>query len=1760
MRVYLYSILFILLQNDAENTELESLFGFMERSKNSTVLNEICHLLLCLLTTEGSSFAEKMMTVCTSPEGFSAFIIAHLISSSSEKVRCSGLRLLTHLYQRLPKPTTIVDRVRSSIVQAVDPFTGVVGIQRLVKSGLLEVVIEKLEAVSKESSLLTYSALLEMLVTIRGDAAQLYSYDERIVDGGVRLFALNDFTLYNIKRESIFDFHHHQKEEEESINECVLPYFFKLIPHLDESIEDSLYADLRTILQYKSENRDSFCANLQWNNFFFELSSRHIASINDEERDAKYALTSQELFILLSKEQSSDHHDMGMLENRDQLTTVANERFSKCLELNNILVLHATKFTNGWLCWMRALMVMMDSPVKQILSQALLSHSIYELSKGMDVRFKTLLGRVMSDLPAVKQEAYDQLENFLVLIITVSVHSLHFPIISMINLPSSSWRGLFMRDSLETEVSIELVPLLNQLMSPLGIHTTASQGALILTLQCLQFFDILFPLSLQTGMLSNGKILKYRLRQLDNTNRSDGSGGEKLSLLSAVLRMCLYVASNLCPYNQLAALNLKRLSSIVRTMERRVPSNKSTIAGSENESWLLVILFFSFTILAQLKASLHSSTTESTESLYQSKLGSRVVAFERCIVDLLISIFEKAPDFMQSSLGESAFLLYSSFVKAQPSTLGDTSKLETSHTRLMFRDFGDPFLSHSLSSSDAIQHAFEFVAKMERQSLHDFHKDILFLKNKVGVVQEEAITTPRALDPELPSWSKSSRLHQHFVEPRLAEIALVSWQRCFSVFQAEWSPWYHEVEDGEDKLMKRKCFEFTRHADRYGRRFVSTHCAESSCDHSMASYSTPSRRVQQTTAPPSGAVEDLLTPSSHLKEALRSNTTERRRSSLDEWKVEPDEPTEEEGIINEPSLPSSSRPQWALALDWANDECIVFASASSDAVVNVRLQTSSTGSLLLTNKHLYFHVRKQTDDLFNGSSERPFLRTRQWALPFLREAFARRYNMKSCAIELYFAKSPEVFFAFHSLKELQKFYYALRRLRLPHLLNLRTLQPRQVADRLKLDESWRKRQISNFEYLMALNKMAGRSFNDLSQYPVFPWILADYSSEKLDLSNPKVFRDLTKPIGALNETRLTEIMDRFNDSFDDTDVPKFMYGSHYSSAGVVLHYLIRQEPFTNMAIDFQDGRFDCPDRLFFDIRRSWEGLYNAAANVKELIPEFFCCPEMFLNTNNLPLGELQTGGKVDDVILPPWAKDAFDFVRIHREALESDYVSENLHHWIDLVFGYKQTGEAAVEARNVFHYLTYENAVDIDKVQDEGIKKTILLQAFNFGQTPSQLFTRPHCQRLSRSAASSSCSIFTDSYLLQQSEFGGVNLRPVLSSGRSTVAAPVIRVQSLKTRMIAYHADFTVSYYTLPASIVETIPLPMQFRFDKADEDVASRMLSVHGPFDAGRKTSALYGNLEEMTSDPSTTLSTATTSIFNKMGSVLGIRKGKAADGKLNIRTELPTTTITPCLNPSTAGKTTLDSQQVALNLVDCAAGSGRVFTCGHWDDSIRGHSLDTMRQVVSIGGSPGRCITCLQLDAGLSQDMLFAGAADGTCRVWVVESAALLSPASSSPFYKSTSPRSQKPRDSSSSSAPSSSSKQFSCLHVLCGHLTAITAIYYSSDLDILLSGSQDGLLCLHSGRKGEYIRTIDNPSEGNDANAGAVDVVFITPQGYLLSHSWSTRKLWLFWINGQLLQTKADFRSPHSAESTQERSRFVYVCNNTLKCHYLTTSSCA
>ncbi|KAK1430336.1 hypothetical protein QVD17_12999 [Tagetes erecta] len=274
-------------------------------------------------------------------------------------------------------------------------------------------------------------------------------------------------------------------------------------------------------------------------------------------------------------------------------------------------------------------------------------------------------------------------------------------------------------------------------------------------------------------------------------------------------------------------------------------------------------------------------------------------------------------------------------------------------------------------------------------------------------------------------------------------------------------------------------------------------------------------------------------------------------------------------------------------------------------------------------------------------------------------------------------------------------------------------------------ERWSRWEISNFEYLMQLNTLAGRSYNDITQYPIFPWILSDYKSTFLDLSNPSSYRDLSKPIGALNDDRFKKLQENYS-CFNDPVIPKYHYDSHYSTAGTVLYYLMRVEPFTTLLVRLQGGKFEHAERMFSDIGATWDGVLEDMNDVKELVPEMFYLPEILTNENSIT----QAGVKLDSVRLPPWAENPVDFMHRHQLALEGEYVSAHLHDWIDLIFGYKQQGKEAISANNVFFYATYEGAVDIDKIQDPVQRRAVEDQVPYFGQTPSRLLAIPHIRKM----------------------------------------------------------------------------------------------------------------------------------------------------------------------------------------------------------------------------------------------------------------------------------------------------------------------------------------------------------------------------------------------------------------------------------------------
>ncbi|KAF0717081.1 Aste57867_2508 [Aphanomyces stellatus] len=358
----------------------------------------------------------------------------------------------------------------------------------------------------------------------------------------------------------------------------------------------------------------------------------------------------------------------------------------------------------------------------------------------------------------------------------------------------------------------------------------------------------------------------------------------------------------------------------------------------------------------------------------------------------------------------------------------------------------------------------------------------------------------------------------------------------------------------------------------------------------------------------------------------------------------------------------------------------------------------------------------------------------RWSWKEVVAVYLRQFRLRESAIEIFLQNGSAHFFDFHAQDSPSTpIRNETARMILAMCPRATVKQwPMVSPNRLvgNLTKEWQMRLISNYDYLMALNTLAGRSFNDLTQYPVFPWVLSNYTSTTLDLNDASNFRALGQPMGALNPDRLAEYWERYH-SFDDPDIPKFLYGSHYSTAaGVVLYFLMRLQPFATLHQLTQGGSFDLPDRLFNSVADVWDMCNSSMSEVKELTPEWYSTPAFLRNLHQYDLGTRQDGHVVGDVALPPWANDDPEqFIRIQRAALESDYVSAHLHEWIDLIFGYQQRGPDALAANNVFYYLTYSGLVDLDSIEDPQLRTAMEQQIAHFGQCPQQLFRTPHPAR-----------------------------------------------------------------------------------------------------------------------------------------------------------------------------------------------------------------------------------------------------------------------------------------------------------------------------------------------------------------------------------------------------------------------------------------------
>ncbi|TGZ55258.1 hypothetical protein CRM22_010440 [Opisthorchis felineus] len=773
--------------------------------------------------------------------------------------------------------------------------------------------------------------------------------------------------------------------------------------------------------------------------------------------------------------------------------------------------------------------------------------------------------------------------------------------------------------------------------------------------------------------------------------------------------------------------------------------------------------------------------------------------------------------------------------------------------------------------------------------------------------------------------------------------------------------------------------------------------------------------------------------------------------------------------------------------------------------VMVSFGISIRGTLSVSKSDLRFE--RDPSNPYNQNLDKDVLvyvesaRTR-WSFSEIQAVFGRRYLHRTIAVELFVTCRNSVFLAFEDADTLKRVVNALpavgvgSKYGLPRTRTVSLDSPRRLFQQSNMTQRWQRREVSNFDYLMYLNTISGRTYNDMNQYPIFPWILSNYTSDQLDLNEPTNYRDLSKPIGALDPKRKAYFDERYA-TWDDDSQPPFHYGTHYSTAAFVLGYLLRIEPFTTLFLHLQSGKFDHPDRTFFSVGRSWDNCRRNTSDVKELIPEFFYLPEMFENPNGLTLGTTEDGEDIGLVTLPPWASSPEEFVRIHRQALESELVSCQLHHWIDLIFGYKQRGAEAVAATNVFHYLTYEGSVDWSKITDPVLTKAVEDQIHGFGQTPAQLLRTPHPHRNS--------ALHMDPLMFSQlrSDFCMVfkfySNSPVvfISCHTDSSSLPFPSVLTVTAGRTAVLTRWNSASADNAYQSARVLPIrPSKPSSSSAETEVTSS---------SSEKVGNAVDDSEHRATDEPTRKSSHRTEEF-----------GAATHGGTPLEThisyllsnDLPSSQHTSphghCLGENFDPTLDVQNQQFATILDNRG-----LLVCGYDDCSFRLYSMETAHFLQAVYGHFD-IVTCISHSECQPGDhcYLATGSRDCTVKLWIYNTRRL-------------------------TILGDRANGHASSLVTIIGHETEITSVSVSAELGVIISGSKAGTCLLHTTR-GKLLRQlvtlspVSSPQPGNSENT-SLSISSLSPirfasyhrEGYLLVQIGSTT-LNLYTLNGKLIKS--------------------------------------
>jgi len=178
-------------------------------------------------------------------------------------------------------------------------------------------------------------------------------------------------------------------------------------------------------------------------------------------------------------------------------------------------------------------------------------------------------------------------------------------------------------------------------------------------------------------------------------------------------------------------------------------------------------------------------------------------------------------------------------------------------------------------------------------------------------------------------------------------------------------------------------------------------------------------------------------------------------------------------------------------------------------------------------------------------------------------------------------------------------------------------------------------EISNYEYLLNLNKLSSRTYNDLNQYPIFPWIifqideLYKITNDESDVNINENFslRDMNYPVSMQDENKRNEEIIKYNE--EDENTFRYHLGSHYSTSSYIFYYLMRINPYGQLLINLLNYKKENPNRMFLSFKDTHKVL-KSSTNNREMIPDLFCYIDYLCNLNCSFFGIRANSNLVDD--------------------------------------------------------------------------------------------------------------------------------------------------------------------------------------------------------------------------------------------------------------------------------------------------------------------------------------------------------------------------------------------------------------------------------------------------------------------------------------------------------------------------------------------------